>query len=578
MTLGKGENAHASSIAGEVGQATALVPKLGQLVLLAIGFGCMVGYSRMLSLGFVGYLSQGVYESSDAWYGLRMAACLITLAVLAFGGWYRRLKIGVPALLLATAGAVTAPVVFAVDAAGQFGWAVAAVGGVCMAVLMFVWMLTLSRFDVRSIAIVGLAGLAVSGLFIMGVPYVDSALALMAAVVSAFLAGALALLANRNVDCLAPDGPLRGSQAARIPWITVVMVLLCGFLATVVYGIAQHLTWLYDWAPNYAVFGVAIVAVLVFTFGIIVRSKRWMHFVWAPQFVLLVLALLFSCFSVRESIQMAVGLLLAAVFCAHFLHWVIFPALFSALRIPRSFMAGIVLICANGSLTTALGDALGGLLPHSMQNLGGVAGVTVIVLALAFAVTFAVYRHAFGTVGLLAALAPLPQRQDASAHSRVSSRAELDTDASVARGDASAVALDGDSSSDAQSDASNRMAPHSGSEDGAIGGSASGLDVPIGLEAASDDGTPDVSAANAPAPNPLDMLQARVDALVPSYGLTPREQEVTFLTVQGFSCGYIAEKLVVSESTVRFHQKNLYRKLDVHSRNELIEFVNNTAS
>jgi DNA-binding NarL/FixJ family response regulator len=102
--------------------------------------------------------------------------------------------------------------------------------------------------------------------------------------------------------------------------------------------------------------------------------------------------------------------------------------------------------------------------------------------------------------------------------------------------------------------------------------------VPIGLEAASDDGTPDVSAANAPAPNPLDMLQARVDALVPSYGLTPREQEVAFLTVQGFSCGYIAEKLVVSESTVRFHQKNLYRKLDVHSRNELIEFVNNTTS
>ena len=56
--------------------------------------------------------------------------------------------------------------------------------------------------------------------------------------------------------------------------------------------------------------------------------------------------------------------------------------------------------------------------------------------------------------------------------------------------------------------------------------------------------------------------------------LTPREKEIAFFTVQGFSCAYIAEKLVVSNSTVRFHQQNLYRKFDVHSRNELIEFVN----
>ena len=562
MTLGKGENAHASSIAGEVGQATALVPKLGQLVLLVIGFGCMVGYSRMLSLGFVGYLSQGVYESSDAWYGLRMAVCLATLAVLALAGWHRRLKIGVPALLLAIAGAVAAPVVFAVDAGGQFGWAVGVVGGACMAILMFVWMLTLSRFDVRSIVVIGLAGLAVSGLIIMGVPHIDAALALMAAVVSAFLAGALALLANGDLSALAPDGPLRGSQAARISWITVVMVLLCGFLATVVYGIAQHLTWLYDWSPNYAVFGVAIVAALGFTLGIIIRSKRWMHFVWVPQFALLVLALLFSCFSVRESIQVAVGLLLAAVFCAHFLHWVIFPALFSALRIPRSFMAGIVLICANGSLATALGDALGGLLPHSMQNLGGVAGVTVIVLALAFAVTFAVYRHAFGTVGLLAALAPSSQRLDAPAeHEGV---------------------LDAVTPADAVEN-SNSPEPTAYGVKKGVEVAADALQESVSRgdtlqDADSQSITPESAGLNDSAPNPLDILQARVDALVPSYGLTPREQEVAFLTVQGFSCGYIAEKLVVSESTVRFHQKNLYRKLDVHSRNELIEFVNNTAS
>lgn len=63
----------------------------------------------------------------------------------------------------------------------------------------------------------------------------------------------------------------------------------------------------------------------------------------------------------------------------------------------------------------------------------------------------------------------------------------------------------------------------------------------------------------------------RVENHAAEYGLTPREIEVAQLTAQGFSCAYIAEKLVVSNSTVRFHQQNIYRKFDVHSRNELIE-------
>ena len=54
-----------------------------RLVLLARGFGCMIGYARMASLGFVGYLSQGVIESVDPWYALRSAVCVAVLALLA---------------------------------------------------------------------------------------------------------------------------------------------------------------------------------------------------------------------------------------------------------------------------------------------------------------------------------------------------------------------------------------------------------------------------------------------------------------------------------------------------------------
>ena len=69
-------------------------------------------------------------------------------------------------------------------------------------------------------------------------------------------------------------------------------------------------------------------------------------------------------------------------------------------------------------------------------------------------------------------------------------------------------------------------------------------------------------------------MKQQIDAVSQEYGLTKRETEVVLLTAQGFSCAYISQKLVVSNSTVRFHQQNAYRKLGVHSRNELIEFVN----
>ena len=562
-------------------------PGLGKLSLLAVGFGCMVGYTRMLSLGFVGYLSQGVIESVDAWYVLRAASCLVTLTFLALAGWRRWFSVSVPAFLIATAGAVSAAVVFAVDGSGQLGWIVATVGGVSAAVLMFVWMLLLSRVDVHALVGVGLAGLAVSGAIVMGVPHLDFALSLMVAVISGFVAGAAALLVDGKLQSCAADGPLQSAQVARLPWITVVMVLVCGFLATVLYGIAERLTWLYDWTPNYPVFGASVVIVMGWTLVSMVRSKRWMHFVWIPQFVLLVLALLFACFSVRESIQIAVGLMLAAVFCAHFLHWIIYPALFGTLQVPRAFLAGVVLFFSNGALSTALGDMLGGALPHSMQNLGGVAGVVVIMLVATFAVTFAVYRHAFGTVGLLAVLMP----SSVSGVGMIPSSAGQpgvggETRAQAGGNPAGSEAFDASSSAH---DVGETVLREASSEVSAANAQATST-APAAAAMAADDvsgGEPGSlsasmsaaaeAASESSAPNPLDILRAHVDSFVEPYGLTPREQEVAFLTVQGFSCGYIADKLVVSESTVRFHQKNLYRKLDVHSKNELIEFMSNAA-
>ena len=501
-----------------------------ELALLAVGFGCMIGYSRMLSLGFTGFLSDGVISSVDTWYVLRSCICLGILALLAIAGWKRWFRLGPPLLVVATVAAIGAALVFALDGTGSFRWLVALTGGAGIAVLMYVWMLLLSRFEPRVIAAVSMGGLLIAGAIIVGAPRLDANLALTVAAIAAFLTGATALLLDPGLSSCIPDGPLRASQAARVPWLTVIMVLVCGFLATITFGIAEHLTWLYDWSPNYIAFFSAIVIVLAATLVPMARMDSWVHLAWIPQFALLIVALAFSCFSVRASIQIAVGCLLAAVFCTHFLHWAIFPGLFSTIKVPRSFLAGAMLFCANGSLATVLGDALGGALPHSMQNLGGVAGLAVITLAMVFIVTFLVYRHASGSTGLIDSLIP---------------RAALETDGAGENADAEKTRAGG----------ANTVAVR-------------GQDMP-----------PADDAGNAPladasrATDLLDTLQRRIDGISSEYGLTPHEREVAFLTVQGFSCAYIADKLVVSESTVRFHQKNLYKKLDVHSRNKFIELV-----
>ena len=58
----------------------------------------------------------------------------------------------------------------------------------------------------------------------------------------------------------------------------------------------------------------------------------------------------------------------------------------------------------------------------------------------------------------------------------------------------------------------------------------------------------------------------------------PRETEVFALLAQGRTVGVIREKLVISLNTARFHTKNIYAKLGVHSQQELIDVVEASGS
>lgn len=56
-------------------------------------------------------------------------------------------------------------------------------------------------------------------------------------------------------------------------------------------------------------------------------------------------------------------------------------------------------------------------------------------------------------------------------------------------------------------------------------------------------------------------------------GLTTREQEVLSLLAEGLSNDEIGETLQISKHTVARHRENLMRKLELHSKSELVKYA-----
>lgn len=103
------------------------------------------------------------------------------------------------------------------------------------------------------------------------------------------------------------------------------------------------------------------------------------------------------------------------------------------------------------------------------------------------------------------------------------------------------------------------------------------LQRPLPVSAAPADGVgSEDEYAEAPAHaelTPHEAIVRRCQGLATTFGLSEREGDVLVLVAEGRSSARIQEDLSIAAGTVNYHTRNIYAKLGVHSRQEVIDLV-----
>jgi DNA-binding CsgD family transcriptional regulator len=68
----------------------------------------------------------------------------------------------------------------------------------------------------------------------------------------------------------------------------------------------------------------------------------------------------------------------------------------------------------------------------------------------------------------------------------------------------------------------------------------------------------------------------KLDVVTERYELSPRQREVMELLAKGRDAKYIMQHFYISRSTTKTHIYNLYKKLEVHSRQEMLDLIEHT--
>ena len=503
----------------------------------ALAFGCTMAFARAFGSGFSGVLFAGTAAQMDLVGTVSTGARVVALVALTALGCLHRSAIS--RLSLGAAGPCMGlgALLLSASALPWLQLATAIVCGAGSAFAMLSLMMLLSSRSLKEIIAVSLAGLAVGGILIAASMLLPPPVGTVLFVVSGVLSTLGILVADPTLASCVDQGAYSADEFRLFPWFSAIMFVVCGILGALIYGVATTLSWNVMEGVSYPVMGVAAALTIVFCVLVVLAVDNWAQVIWVPLFILLAAILAFVITSGQMLGSITLGLVFALILCYHFLRWMILPALVSTSLLPRFLTGGILLVITNSIFNVGLGARLASVLPLGMQVPTAFGGVIALILGVVFA--FAMFmEHA--------------ERQP-------SEEERLVPAAAYRRG------LEAATPAGAAASARDAAPSHGG-----VGrGDAAHDEVPKPREQQPEDGVPS-QAEPLPAEKTLEDYCAE---LADTYSLTPREEEVCVMTSRGYSSSYIAEQLYISGSTVRFHQQNLYRKLGVHSKQELINFV-----
>ena len=348
-----------------------------------------------------------------------------------------------------------------------------------------------------------------------------------AAVALPLVAGACPL-ARSHAPRTAPPCEQEPSRAAGklVPIVTLVCV--CAFAASGFEGVVAAPYLASSRAIETSAAVLTLAATLLFALASVLAARRpaqsgsppdalALAFTALSVIVLVVGALLLST-QVAGTMIRALALVVAGKNCLYVVFWMVAPRLCATARVAMRRFAALVL--ASGMLYATFAGICA-----SMAADVGFSGVTSLSTAL---------------IAIIAAAAVV----FACVHPRNAARL------------AAAAAGAGTGAGQAAASAAAEPTPAAGEP--STGGQDTPAPAPEGGQALS---LQDLQSA----------LREQQQLMLEPYGLTEREREVVMLLLDGQTMGGVAEKLFITERTVKFHSRNAYDKMGVSSKKELMQ-------
>lgn len=306
-----------------------------------------------------------------------------------------------------------------------------------------------------------------------------------------------------------------------------------------------------DQALLFVIACVATVLIMV-TFLALGGDERW-HIFFRPLIPFIAVTAIFIPFTTGGTSFWGTSVVLVGYMSFEALMWIFFSELSQRFRLSPIFVFGLgrgvmALAALGGSTSPLFTGALG-----TPTGLGEMGTVLIVLVAMMLAYALLPDEHEMAAI-----VAVTPKRAAAAQNLP---RTPLIV---VNEGDAPAAAHTGEEAAEGGVEAA-----ATGAATPAPSPARQAMDFSRSIFTEGSDATP--PAEDTPAAR--GRFRQRCEVIANTYLLSRRESEVIYYLARGYKSSHIQQQLYISEGTAKTHIRHIYRKLNIHSQQDLIHLI-----